>query len=52
MTGNGSLIKGLSELIHRSTGINVTIAENPGLCVVNGAYKVLTTMTEQQKTNI
>lgn len=52
MTGSGSLIKGLDELIHRSTGIDVTIAENPGLCVANGAYKVLTTMTEDQKTNI
>lgn len=52
MTGNGSLIKGLDELIHRSTGIDVTVAEEPGLCVVRGAYKVLIHMNEAQKNNI
>ena len=52
MTGNGSLIKGLDELIHRSTGIDVTVADEPGLCVVKGAYKVLINMNETQKNNI
>jgi rod shape-determining protein MreB len=52
MTGNGSLIKGLDELVHRSTGIDVAVAEDPGLCVVRGAYKVLTNMNETQKSNI
>ncbi len=52
MTGGGSLIKGLDELVHRSTGIDVAVAEEPALCVVKGAYKVLTNMSEAQKTNI
>ena len=52
MTGNGSLIKGLDELIHRSTGIDVTVADEPGLCVVRGAYKVLMNMNETQKNTI
>ena len=51
MTGNGSLIRGLDELIHKSTGIDAIVAENPGLCVVRGAYKVLMNMTEEQKRN-
>ena len=52
MTGNGSLLKGLDELIHRSTGIHVAVAEEPGTCVVRGAYKVLMTMNATQKNRI
>lgn len=52
LTGNGGLIRGFDELIRRSTGINVVVAKDPGLCVVKGAYQVLMAMTEAQKTNI
>ncbi len=49
MTGNGSLLRGFDELIHKSTGVDAIVAEEPGLCVVRGAYKVLANMTEEQK---
>ena len=52
MTGSGSLLKGLDELIHRSTGIDVAVGEDPGTLVVRGAYKVLTAMNESQKSRI
>lgn len=41
MAGGGSLLRGLDQLISRETGLPVRIAENPLLCVVNGAGKVL-----------
>lgn len=41
MAGGGSLLKGLPELISRETGLPVSIASSPLLCVVNGAGKVL-----------
>lgn len=41
MAGGGSLLRGLAQLISRETGLPVSIAENPLLCVVNGAGKVL-----------
>ncbi len=41
MSGGGSLLKGLDKLISRETGLPVRIADNPLLCVVNGAGKVL-----------
>ena len=33
LTGNGGLIRGFDELIRRSTGINVVVAKDPGLCL-------------------
>ncbi len=41
MAGGGSLLRGLGKLISRETGLPVTIAQDPLLCVVNGAGKVL-----------
>lgn len=41
MAGGGSLLKGLDKLISKETGLPVRVAENPLLCVVNGAGKVL-----------
>lgn len=41
MAGGGSLLRGLGDLISRETGLPVRISENPLLCVVNGAGKVL-----------
>ena len=37
MTGGGSLLKGLPKLISKETGVPVILAENPLLCVANGA---------------
>lgn len=41
MAGGGSLLRGLDKLLERETGLPVRIADNPLLCVVNGAGKVL-----------
>lgn len=41
MTGGGSLLKGLSKLISKETGVPVILAEDPLLCVANGAGKYL-----------
>lgn len=41
MTGGGSLLKNLDLLISKETGLPVQVAENPLLCVVLGAGKVL-----------
>jgi rod shape-determining protein MreB len=41
MAGGGSLLRGLDKLISKETGLPVHIAEDPLLCVVKGAGKVL-----------
>jgi rod shape-determining protein MreB len=41
MTGGGSLLDGLDELIRQETGMPVKIADNPLDCVVLGAGKVI-----------
>ncbi|MDR2180514.1 MAG: rod shape-determining protein [Synergistaceae bacterium] len=41
LTGGGSLLKGLTELITQQTGINCFIAENPMECVALGTGKAL-----------
>lgn len=41
MAGGGSLLRGLDRLVSKETGLPVRIADNPLLCVVNGAGKVL-----------
>jgi rod shape-determining protein MreB len=42
LAGGGALLKGLDKLISKETGLPVQIADNPLLCVVLGAGKVLT----------
>ncbi len=41
MAGGGSLLRGLDKLISHETGLPVRIADNPLLCVVTGAGRVL-----------
>ena len=41
LTGGGALISGIDELIKKSTGIDVTIAEDPVGCAVTGASVIL-----------
>ncbi|MCL2521190.1 MAG: rod shape-determining protein [Spirochaetaceae bacterium] len=39
MTGGGSMLKGLSKLVAKETGVPAILAENPLLCAVLGAGK-------------
>ena len=41
MAGGGALLRGLDELLRRETGLPVSVAENPLLCVALGTGKVL-----------
>jgi rod shape-determining protein MreB len=41
MAGGGSMLRGLDKLISKETGLPVRLAEDPLLCVVKGAGKVL-----------
>ena len=41
LTGGGALLRGLDELIHRETGIDVHVAESPLDCVAAGTGAVL-----------
>jgi rod shape-determining protein MreB len=41
MAGGGSMLRGLDKLLSKETGLPVRIAEDPLLCVVKGAGKVL-----------
>jgi rod shape-determining protein MreB and related proteins len=41
MAGGGSLLRGLDKLLSKETGLPVRLAEDPLLCVVKGAGKVL-----------
>jgi len=41
LAGGGSLLKNLDILISKETGLPVRVAENPLLCVVLGAGRVL-----------
>jgi rod shape-determining protein MreB len=41
MTGGGSLLKGFPKLVSKETGVPVILAENPLLCVAQGAGKFL-----------
>lgn len=41
LAGGGALLRGLDKLISKETGLPIKIADNPLLCVVMGAGKVL-----------
>jgi len=41
MTGGGSLLRNISELVFRSTGINATVANDALLCVAKGTGRAL-----------
>ncbi len=41
MTGGGALLRGLSELVSKETGLPVKLAESPVECVVIGTGKIL-----------
>jgi rod shape-determining protein MreB len=49
LTGGGSLLKGLTELITQQTGINCFIAENPMECVALGTGKALAEMDQLRR---
>jgi rod shape-determining protein MreB len=48
LTGGGSLLKGLTELITQQTGINCFTAENPMECVALGTGKALAEIDKLQ----
>jgi rod shape-determining protein MreB and related proteins len=53
MTGGGSLLKGLPKLIAKETGVPVILAEDPMLCVANGAgmyFELTREMARNKKT--
>jgi rod shape-determining protein MreB len=41
LTGGGALLRGLDVVLHRETGLPVTVSEDPVSCVVRGAGKLL-----------
>jgi rod shape-determining protein MreB len=50
LTGGGSLLKGLTDLITQQTGINCFIAENPMECVALGTGKALLEIDKLRRT--
>lgn len=44
LSGGGSMLKNLDKVLSRATGLPVTLADDPLLCVVNGTGKVLENM--------
>ena len=46
LTGGGSLLDGLTELLEERTGINVMVAENPAECTANGTGRYLEIMDQ------
>lgn len=45
MTGGGSLLHGLADLLSKETGLPVVVADNPISCVALGTGKVLSSMS-------
>jgi rod shape-determining protein MreB len=41
LTGGGSLLPGLADLLHRQTDLPITVSEDPLTCVVRGAGRLL-----------
>jgi rod shape-determining protein MreB len=41
LTGGGSLLQGLAEVLSEETGLSVTLAKNPETCVISGMARVL-----------
>mgnify|MGYP000369386285 CR=1 FL=1 len=49
MTGGGALLAGFDELIRKSTGVDVSIADEPQFCVVRGCSQILEEMSKTEK---
>jgi rod shape-determining protein MreB len=49
LTGGGSLLRNLSELLEKSIGIPVILAEDPMLCVAKGTGKILESLDLYKK---
>ena len=49
MTGGGAQISGFDELIRKSTGVDVMLAEDPQYCVVRGCVSILNDMDNDKK---
>ena len=41
MTGGGSLLRNIEELVYRSTGVSASVANDPLLCVAKGCGTAL-----------
>src|SRR5262245_28388087 len=49
MTGGGAMLKGLDQLLKRETGLPINVVDDPLLCVVLGAGKVLDNVHEYDR---
>lgn len=52
LTGGGSLIAGLDELIRKSTGIDAIIADEPQYCVAKGCNISIMSMSNREKVEV
>ncbi len=48
LTGGGALLKGIDQMIYGSTGIRVTVSEDPLRCVVKGTGMILENLDENR----
>ncbi|HXV14316.1 MAG TPA: rod shape-determining protein, partial [Candidatus Krumholzibacteria bacterium] len=48
-TGGGAMLKGLDQLLKRETGLPINVVDDPLLCVVLGAGKVLDNVHEYDR---
>ncbi|MBP5730502.1 MAG: rod shape-determining protein [Clostridia bacterium] len=49
MTGGGSLLAGFDELIHKTTGVEAFVADEPQYCVARGSIEILNRMSKNKK---
>ncbi len=49
MTGGAAQIAGFDELVRKSTGVDVSVADNAQLCVVRGCMQLLNEMDDAKK---